>query len=217
MVHVDLKHRPSASGVGFVVSVFGQVLTSDRMVAGCRETRTADKRSLSVVATDETHHLALLKLPTATPDAAILKTGGDPGLGDRVAVLGFPLPGQLAADAIMTSGRVAALDAGSPPGNFIELSIPLPPTDGGSPVLDGSGRIVGMATEAIAGKSDAARPANGSTGPDDHSLAVTGTVMRAFLEANHVIYRTAAPRGAPAVFDAANRPRAYILRLECFK
>ena len=84
----------------------------------------------------------------------------------------------------------------------------------GSPLLDASGNVVGV----VVSKLDALQVAS-LTGdvPQNVNFAIKASVVRAFLEANGVEFRTTAStaeRDTPALADQA---RKYTIPLECWK
>lgn len=65
--------EPAATGTGFVISRQGHVLTNNHVVDGCMTIRTTSeggKKQLIVVGTDPGNDLALLKLPSPSPNMA---------------------------------------------------------------------------------------------------------------------------------------------------
>jgi hypothetical protein len=105
--------RPVAShGTGFVVSRQGHVLTAHHVVAGCRTIQASvEGRTLplTVVATDPTNDVAVLKLSQPLPHTARFRAGRSIQPGEGVVVIGFPLAGLLAAQPQVTTGVVSAL------------------------------------------------------------------------------------------------------------
>ena len=94
----------------FYVSTQGQILTNEHVVKGCVEVRIPPSLLVRIVAHDEINDLAVLK-STSTKANAAAKFRGGRGIrpGDEIVVVGFPLPGLLTSDPIVTIGNVSAL------------------------------------------------------------------------------------------------------------
>src|SRR6202011_339029 len=97
------------SGTGFVVSPDGVIVTNQHVVPDCRriEVRQLDGTStaVSMLASDATNDLALLKSPIRT-DFARFRDGADIRPGDGAIAIGFPLQGLLSSGMTLTTGTV---------------------------------------------------------------------------------------------------------------
>ena len=107
--------RLSSGGSGFIVNRTGDVLTNQNVVDGCRELRALrnDKAVVAtVVATDPTADLAILRLPEPVADAALVRGDSPVKPGEAVVVVGFPLQGLLSSQPSVTAGIVSRLASG---------------------------------------------------------------------------------------------------------
>ena len=210
--------RLAVSGTGFVVGPPGFVVTNEHVVEGCRSVRTqiaGRPRTLATVTADQSNDLALLELaggsnrPTAT-----FRAGRGPRVGETVVTVGYPLSGLLADSPTVTTGVLSALAGPGNDARLMQITAPIQQGSSGSPLLDASGNVVGI----VVSKLDALRVAS-LTGdvPQNVNFAIKASVVRAFLEANGVEFRTTAStaeRDTPALADQA---RKYTIPLECWK
>lgn len=180
----------SSSGSGFVVNRQGHVLTNYHVVDGCQAVRSKIKgeiRAITIVETDASNDLAVLKLSGPVTNAVRFREGRNIRSGDSVIVLGFPLHGLLATEATLTTGTISALAGLGNDVRFLQMTAPIQPGSSGGPVLDQSGHLVGV----VVSKFDALRLAK-ATGdiPQNINFAINGSVVKAFLDANGVEYET---------------------------
>jgi len=179
-----------ASGSGVVVSSEGYALTNSHVVRGASgiEAELADGRTLiaDLVGDDPATDLALLKLPSAAPLAfAHLGDSNVLRVGDFAIAVGSPL----GLARTVTLGIVSALGrslrsevAGRMIEGVIQTDAPLNPGNSGGPLLDGSGRVVGINTAIVLGAQGLcfAVPSNTASFVKAEIL-VHGRVRRAWL------------------------------------
>jgi S1-C subfamily serine protease len=147
----------SAAGTGIVLTKSGEVLTNNHVIAGAttiKVTVPATKRSYSadVLGYDIVHDVALLKLENAS-NLATVTIGNSAKLkaGQPTRAVGNA---NGAGKLVVTSGKILALkqtvsvqqDDGSDGQltNAIATSARLVPGDSGGPLLDKSGRVIGV-------------------------------------------------------------------------
>jgi len=70
----------------------------------------------------------------------------NPRLGDAVATYGFPYSGVLSSSGNFTLGNVTSLSGIGDDTRFLQMSTPVQPGNSGGPLLDMSGRVVGVVT-----------------------------------------------------------------------
>ncbi|MDR4470195.1 MAG: tetratricopeptide repeat-containing serine protease family protein [Nitrospira sp.] len=205
------------SGSGFIVSRQGHVLTNYHVVDSCQTVRSkinGEIRTLTLVGTDASNDLAVLQLPQGVSNAVRFREGRNVRSGDPIVVLGFPLHGLLATEAIVTTGAISALAGLGNDVRFLQMTAPIQPGSSGGPVLDQSGHIVGMAVS----KLDALRLAK-STGdiPQNINFATNGTVLKAFLDANGVEYETRRSTKKVDPADIGAMVKKSTLAIECLR
>jgi TPR repeat protein len=203
-----------ATGSGFVISRAGHVLTNHHVVAGCAQVRIPPNGTAQVVAADPNNDLALLNTGQGTTAIASFREGGGARLGESVVAVGFPLRGLLATGPNVTTGIVSAL-AG--PGNdtrLLQTSAPVQPGNSGGPLLDASGRVIGV----VVGKLDAIKVVQ-ATGdiPQNVNFAITAASARSFLDAQSFAYSTAASTQILDTADIAEAAKRFTVVVECWK
>src|SRR2546425_2640292 len=209
--------EPAASGTGFVVSRHGHVLTNHHVIEGCttvRATTEGRKQPLTVVGTDAGNDLALLKLPSPSPNIARFREGRNIRAGDGVVVVGFPLHGLLASEANVTTGAVSALAGIGDDTRFLQITAPVQPGNSGGPLLDQSGNIVGV----VVSKLNAMKIAK-LTGDISQNInfAINGAVAKSFLDANSVEFELASSAKKLESSDVGAHAKKFTLLLECFR
>jgi len=159
----------SAAGTGMVLTSSGRILTNNHVIAGATTIRvvvpkTAHTYVARVVGYDVSDDVAVLQLQKAS-NLKTVSIGSVAALkiGARVAALGNAGGG---GRLVSARGRVTGLhksitvqnDNGTPERltGLIETNAPLRPGDSGGPLLNSSGKVVGMDTAASSfGVSDA--------------------------------------------------------------
>ena len=139
--------RLSASGTGFFVSATGHALTNHHVVAQCGAvsmTPAGGKPiAAAVIATDRLHDLALLHAPVAPKAVAAFREPLRLVAEEPVMVVGYPLLQLVAIRPIFVNGHVYG-DGHTTLSNRFPLRIDIRHGNSGSPVLDGSGRVIGI-------------------------------------------------------------------------
>jgi hypothetical protein len=175
-------------GTGFVVAADGQALTCRHVVAdaGKLTVTFADKSTSTaeVVASDEEHDLALLKLertglpPVTFGSSEALKSGVD------VAAVGAPF----GLENSVTKGVVSNPSQEVNGKRFLQISAQLNPGNSGGPVINGKGEVVGIANAIV-------------KGGEGVGFAIPSAVALGFLQDQKVTVATGldvkAPEGQP--------------------
>lgn len=209
------KPASLTAGTGFLVGHEGHILTNSHVVASCRRiaVRFAD-RSTAVgtkIAEDKRNDLALVRTDRASPVGATFRDTQAP-LGEPVLVAGFPLPGVLSSEAIVSTGAVSALSGLGDDVSQLQVSAPVQPGNSGGPLLDRAGLVVGV----VVAKLDALTVAK-ATGdiPQNVNFAIKGDVARLFLNAYGVTYAVSGS-GKPIEQTAvASAAKAITVQLLC--
>ncbi len=115
-----------------------------------------------------------------------------PTIGEEIIALGFPLQNILANGLNMTRGDVSALAGIGGDTRFLQISAPVQPGNSGGPLLDRSGRLVGIVT----GKLNATRVAR-STGdiPQSVNFAIRSELAELFLRRHGISFAVAPADG----------------------
>ncbi|MEA2298302.1 MAG: hypothetical protein QOF77_1238 [Solirubrobacteraceae bacterium] len=181
------SQEQTATGSGFVVRSSGLIITNDHVIDGARSVRVTfganldQSRSATVVATDPSRDLALLKIDASGLDLGVLPLGDSAGLqvGDPTYAIGNPY----GLDRTLTTGVVSALQRkitapnGVSIAHVIQTDAALNPGNSGGPLLDGAGRVIGVNSQ-IASASQSATGQGGNTGI---GFAVPSSTVKAFL------------------------------------
>ncbi len=147
----NVSERPSGTGTGFVWDEAGHIVTNFHVVSGHRsaKVRFADQRILEadVVGASPEHDLAVLKLHDSRNIPPPVKIGSshDLKVGQQVLAIGNPF----GLDHTLTTGVVSALDRSiddtdTTMNNLIQTDAAINPGNSGGPLLDSSGRVIGV-------------------------------------------------------------------------
>ncbi len=156
---------PRGTGSGFIWDEAGHVVTNLHVIAGAASAnvRLADGRdyTASLVGASAAHDIALLKITILdNPPAPIpVGTSHDLQVGQKVFAIGNPF----GLDWTLTTGIVSALDRsltgddGVVIQHLVQTDAAINPGNSGGPLLDSSGRFIGMNTAIYS-------PSGGSAG-----------------------------------------------------
>ena len=145
---------PRGTGSGFVWDDLGHIVTNNHVIEGSAEAtvRLNDGRSYTavLVGSSPAHDLAVLRInvPFRRPPPVPLGTSGDLKVGQKVFAIGNPF----GLDYTLTDGLVSALDRsletedGTTIEHLIQTDAAINPGNSGGPLLDSSGRLVGINT-----------------------------------------------------------------------
>jgi stress response protein SCP2 len=157
MILASDQNGETGCGTGFVISPAGLVLTCSHVVRQSAHSRfvlagTEEVRDVELLAASSDADVALLRMKAdqgSTDWIRIADPGHEPGLGDPVGILGYPLGLNLGLEISYCEGivnsvrcagdiRVLQIDAGAAPGSS------------GSPVFQrGTGRVIGILTSGL--------------------------------------------------------------------
>jgi S1-C subfamily serine protease len=131
-----------------------------------------------------------------------------------VVVVGFPPWGLLAASPNVTTGTVSALAGPGNDSRLLQISAPVQPGNSGGPLLDEGGHVIGV----VVSKLDALKVAE-ITGdlPQNVNFAISGAVVRAFLEGQGVAYTTAGSTKPLSTAEIAEAARGFTVVVECWR
>ncbi len=212
--------RPFSSGSGIFVDGAGHVLTDSHVVANCpdlRVTRAAGGEAIgaTLLANDVKLDLAVLRTGQRVADHASFGDSHSLRPGEMLVATGFPLNGLVSPEMAVTTGSLTALSGlqGNP--KLFQFSAPIQPGNSGGPVLDSSGRVVGITTSVLNGLAFA--NLTGQSLPQNVNFATKSDVARDYLAGVKVTVGTQAAGGpgldAASVADAARR---FTTKVECW-
>lgn len=156
-IEVAARRSPAGAGSGFVVTPDGYVMTNSHVVADARaikvKTPAGEVADAHVVGDDPATDLAVIRIDHRT-GAPYLPIDG--ALAPRVGQLAVAIGNPLGFESTVSTGVVSALGRSlRGKGNrlidgVIQHTAPLNPGNSGGPLLDGSGRVLGVNTAIIA-------------------------------------------------------------------
>lgn len=148
------------SGTGFALNN-GYVVTNFHVVDGAkiiairqvREDGVKQSYNASVVATDKTNDIAILKIN----DASFKGFGGIPykiksttsEVGESVWALGYPMTDIMGDEVKFTDGKISAKSGVDGMTNVYQISVPIQPGNSGGPLFDMNGNIVGITSSGL--------------------------------------------------------------------
>src|SRR5262245_32125914 len=171
------------SGTGFFVAP-NRVVTNNHVVNGCTkaiQVRYPERAShtATISGQDYTNDLALLH--TEMPNLSVASFRFQPLLGEAVATYGFPYSNILSPN--FTSGNIAALSGPKGDTRFLQTSTPIQPGNSGGPLLDISGRVVGVVVSQL---NAMAMMQKDRSIPQNVNFAIQPSIVINFLSAKGV-------------------------------
>jgi V8-like Glu-specific endopeptidase len=147
----DAQGQPLALGSGFFVRP-GIIATNLHVIEGAARgwAKVVGQNTKSeiegTVGTDEGKDLALVRVGNETAQPLALGDSAQVSAGDPVLVVGNPrgLEGTL-SQGIVSAVRTIESEA------FLQVTAPISPGSSGGPVLDGQGRVIGVAVATLQG------------------------------------------------------------------
>jgi S1-C subfamily serine protease len=154
-------NQGTATGSGFVVDKDGTILTNAHVVSGAESVTVSfsedgDAVDAEVKGVDESTDLAVLKIDPDDVENLVAMPLGDSSqvqVGDSVVAIGNPFGFQ----RTVTTGIVSALqrEITAPNGfqirNVIQTDASINPGNSGGPLLDASGRVIGINSQIATG------------------------------------------------------------------
>ncbi len=156
----------TAAGTGMVIGSSGEILTNNHVVEGATSVSVTDlgnshTYSATVVGTDKTNDIALLRLPGVS-GLATVRVGNSSKLTLGQAVTAIGNAGGTGGTPSVTTGNVTALnqtitasdevdDSSEQLSGLVQTDASLQPGDSGGPLVDNSAYVVAIDTAASAG------------------------------------------------------------------
>ena len=153
LVHVHADGRRGGHGAGTLWHADGLVVTNAHVAHSRRMKVTlpdGETYPARLLATDKGRDLAALAIESDQDDLVLELPVIEPGdsrslqAGDWVIALGHPwgVPGAASAGIVIGVGQ--SPEMAREPGDFVQVSLRLRPGHSGGPLLDASGRLVGI-------------------------------------------------------------------------
>lgn len=184
------QELPTSSGTGFFVNDSGAIVTNKHVVEGCSSVLVDGFGRAESVILDSDKDLALIKVATALSKPLQLSPD-EPRNGEEVIALGYPLTGVLSDGLKITVGNVNSLSGLRDDNSFLQHSAPIQFGNSGGPLLDRSGRTVGVNTSLL----------NNNRVPTQNvNFAIKAGIVETFLISNNIEY----------VINYENKPLAQV-------
>jgi putative serine protease PepD len=172
-----------ATGSGFVVSKDGLIVTNDHVVDGASQVQVKigtsnQAQDATVVGADPSRDLALLKVDGHDLPTLSLGDSSSVGVGDPTYAIGNPF----GLDHTLTTGIVSALQRnlqapdGATISGAIQTDAALNPGNSGGPLLDSSGKVIGVNSQIQTGSSSGAEAGNVGIG-----FAIPASTVKSFV------------------------------------
>ena len=213
------KRRVKATlGAGVVASRDGAVITNHHVVDGCAAITVLDtkkrRHQAALVGSDLKNDLALLRAKGSFDAVATFRHRLAIQAGEPVTVVGYPLAAVLGTDPNVDFGYVTALAGLRGDNTRFQVTAPVHKGNSGGPVLDQTGRVIGIVTAKLNRRAVEKR-----TGdlPENIGFAVRGELAQRFLERHKV--KVARDAGGPRLenTEVAAIGRAITVLVACRK
>jgi hypothetical protein len=205
------------SGSGIVIDATGHIMTNNHVIDGCQALRVIDTAGTmtpaSVVAADSVNDLALLKTDRRWPTWAAFRDSQGLRPGEPLVVAGFPLVGLVSPEMAVATGSLTALAGIRGDSRQFQLSAPVQPGNSGGPVIDDSGRVVGVATSVLNGLAVAT--ATGGAMPQNVNFAIKTSTAREFADTHDVRLDTASAGHGMSAAEVGDIARKFTVKVEC--
>ena len=150
----SISEKPTGSGSGFVWNKDGNIVTNYHVIKGASKIKVtlSDMTSwdAEVVGTEPNKDLAVLRIaaPAKTLSPIKIGTSNDLKVGQSVFAIGNPfgLDYTLTTGIISAVGREIQSVTGRPIKDVIQTDAAINPGNSGGPLLDASGRLIGVNT-----------------------------------------------------------------------
>jgi serine protease Do len=140
---VVLIRSPTGLGTGFVAAPGGKIVTNFHVIRGATQASivTSDRvehTDVEVIALDETHDLAVLRIGAPSLKPLVLADSSRAEAGEHIVAIGNPLGlGNTVSDGLLSAVREL------PQLSVLQISAPISPGSSGGPVFDDHGEVVG--------------------------------------------------------------------------
>jgi len=177
----------SLSGTAFFVAA-NLLITNNHVVRGCKEpiqVRYPQGAWYTATSSGQDDKNDLVLMHTEMPSLSVASFRSQPPqLGEEVATYGFPYFGILSSNGNFTpGGYITALNGMGDDTRFLQTSTQIQPGNSGSPLLDMSGRVVGVVVHQL---NAIAMMQTHRSVPQSINFAIQPSIVVNFLRGNGV-------------------------------
>lgn len=209
------KQNTVRVGTGFFVSE-NTLISNFHVVNGCTKLGLFKGGKLvggaQALATSVGDDLVALRSEQSSKAFLKLRVGLPIRPAEPILTFGFPYAGGLSSAGNTTLGNVTAVAGLRDNPNQMQISAPTQPGNSGGPVVDASGRVVGVVV-AVLNALEVARQ-TGSV-PQNVNFAIKVSTLARFLDSKNISYHTDNTSGAIAETERAERAEAASVMLVC--
>jgi len=142
----------SSSGTGFFITNNGVIVTCAHVIEGVNRITVKINNTeypAEIIRVNDETDLAILKINFNNPYHFKIVNFDTLNLGDRLSVLGFPLPDYLTSDIRFTEGSLSAKSGLKSATTYFQHSAPTQPGNSGGPILNSRYEVIGVAAAII--------------------------------------------------------------------
>jgi len=206
----------SSTGSGFFVSDDGHVVTNFHVIEGCRQVDIVDDARVyadaELIGSDKNVDLAIIRTSAKPRAVATFRSSGSVRRGADVIAVGYPLASILGTQVKVTRGIVNSTVGINNNINELQISAQVQPGNSGGPLVDDTGKIVGV----VVGKLNEIKLA-AATGnmAQDVNFAIKGLTAKAALDAFDVAYKTSSRSKVLRTVEIADEAAKYTVLIRC--
>ena len=209
----------SSTGTGFFISSAGHLITNAHVVDQCTQIRVRLPRNqwtnADIVTKRDDLDLALLTTKERNSGSfAEIRSSMSVKLGEDAIAFGFPLTGALSSDGNLTVGNISSLSGWQNDRTKFQISAPVQPGNSGGPLVDRSGRVIGV----VVAKLNAIEVAK-VTGdiPQNVNFAIKSDVLIGFLDWIGSKYNLAVNERSLTTAEIGTSVQDYTSLVECVR
>lgn len=201
-----------SSGSGVLINS-NLVLTNDHVIRGCTEVTVSDLQAPGKIqARDSGTDLALIETELQNTRFITFAPGLRPKLGQDVIVAGYPLSTVL--DSLnVTTGTVSSETGMRGDRVLFQMTAPVQPGSSGGPVLDSSGRLVGLVVSRL---SDIPILRQHGSVPQNINFAIGPVAIRRFLNDHGVSFEESKFESVVSTEGIAAHAKQNTVRIFCY-
>jgi len=151
-IEAAFSQAPNSYGTGFFITNNGVIVTCAHVIDGANRITVRINNTeypAEIIRVNNETDLAILKINYNNPYHFRIANFNSLNLGDRLSVLGFPLPDYLTSDIRFTEGSLSARSGLQSMDTYFQHSAPTQPGNSGGPILNSRFEVVGVAAAII--------------------------------------------------------------------